>query len=333
MKRTIPCCLRLADHLQRPARPHDPVHLGLRADGVKVQDVQLVGPQRLQREVQLALGPRGGAVLDLADQRDPAAVHRHQVLAVAFLAGLAAAVAERGVEVGDPQLDGPVDHPLGLGLPGHQVAGSAAEADRGDHQPGVAQRAHQHRPPGLLDRGLGARGRVAGWGVVGLTPRRRLGRRLSAAGWSAGGGWLAGRRLAPGGRLAPPGGIPPVTGGLPVGGGGGLFPPGAGSRSRPDPGCLRCRRRNPTPARPTPATDAFRNRRREMSRMVLPPCAAAGIHRTSPIGTFAPFHFGSGPGGAGAATASRFKTAPRGPGQAAWFRGALRSRMARRSLR
>ena len=99
-------------------------------EGVDVDDVEVVGLEALQAELQLAPGVVGGAGAELGGEDDLLAPRRHQ-LADPLLA-LAVAVAVGGVDVGHAQVDRPAEDAerLLVRLVGDEAAARAEGEDR-----------------------------------------------------------------------------------------------------------------------------------------------------------------------------------------------------------
>ena len=122
--------LRGLERLDRPAGGEDPLDLLPVADAVDLPEVHVVGPEPLQREVQLRLGLPAGALRGLGGEEDLLA-HLRQDLAVDLL-GVAAPVAVRGVEVVDAELHGAAGQRDGLLIGGDEREAAAGQADDGE---------------------------------------------------------------------------------------------------------------------------------------------------------------------------------------------------------
>ena len=146
MKRHLPAFLAASKASMAPPGANTLATSSLSWIAVDLPEVDVVGPEPLQRAVELVLGPPAGPLGGLGGEED-ALADLGQDLAVDLL-GAAVPVDVGGVEVVDAQLDGPPgqrDRLVGR----DQREAAAGQADDGELDAGLAE-----RPPGDL-AGLG----------------------------------------------------------------------------------------------------------------------------------------------------------------------------------
>ena len=123
---------QFVEGLQRPVRRLDCREIGLVADAVQVEQVEVVGLQPLEAVLDLLEGgvarPRAGG--DLGGEEHVLPPRRHD--AADSRLALAVPVAEGGVEVVDAGLDRLIEHGGGLLCRVHQEAAAAAEGEDRD---------------------------------------------------------------------------------------------------------------------------------------------------------------------------------------------------------